>query len=407
MQSPPDKDLKVWKDATLLTMADGYGRIEDGAIATLQDKIVWLGAARDLPMAYAAAEVISCGGNFITPGLIDCHTHLVYGGSRVAEFEQRLNGMSYADIAQAGGGILSTVRATRDADEYELFSAAQKRLTQLQKSGVTTIEIKSGYGLDLDNELKMLRVAQKIGENSAVDVVTTFLGAHAVPPEFQNDAQAYMDYITHDMLPTVVRENLADAVDVFCETIAFNTDQVEQLFTRAHELDLPVKIHAEQLSNSGGAMLAAEYQALSADHLEYLDEPAVKHMAAAGTVAVLLPGAFYTLRETQLPPIALLRKYNVPMAVASDSNPGSAPVLSLSLMISMASTLFRLTPEEALIGVTRVAAQALGLRDRGVLEVGKKADFALWDIHHPAELAYQIGGNLCVGIIKDGKAVSF
>ncbi len=395
----------VWKDVTLLTMTEGYGLIRDGAIAVEGSRIVWLGEMRNLPAAYDNAEIVSCAGRFLSPGLIDCHTHLVYGGSRVAEFEKRLSGMSYQDIAREGGGILATVRATRDTDENMLYFSAQKRLAQLQKGGVTTIEIKSGYGLDLENELKMLRVARKLGKSSSVDVITTFLGAHAVAPEFKGDSDGYMDYVCTDMLTAVMRENLADAVDAFCEDIAFSTDQVEILFTKARELGLPVKLHAEQLNDSGGAKLAAEYQALSADHLEHLTEEGVKYMAASGTVAVLLPGAFYSLRDENLPPVELLRKYDVPMAVASDSNPGSSPVLSLPLMINMASTLFGLTPIEALIGVTRNAARALGLHDRGVLEVGNLADFALWDISHPAELSYQLGGNLCVGAVKDGKII--
>lgn len=407
MQQSHHEENTVWKDVTLLTMVEGYGLIRDGAIVVQKDKIVWLGQAQDLPTVYADAHVISCSGNFMTPGLIDCHTHLVYGGSRIAEFEQRLQGKSYEEIAQNGGGILSTVRATRDSNEDMLYFSAERRLAHLQKGGVTTVEIKSGYGLDLEHELKMLRVARKLGEKPDIDVVTTFLGAHAIPPEFGNDSDGYMDYILDEMLPAVVRENLADAVDAFCENIAFTTDQVENLFIKARELGLPVKLHAEQLSNSGGAKLAAEYQALSADHLEYLDEEAVKYMTASGTVAVLLPGAFYTLRDNHLPPIDLLRKHDVPIAVASDSNPGSSPTLSLALMINMASTLFRLTPEEALTGVTCTAALALGLHDRGALEVGKKADFALWDITHPAELAYQVGGNLCTGVIKDGIKVNF
>lgn len=405
MPQSENNRITVWKDVTLLTMTEGYGLIQDGAIAARGGRIVWLGDGQDLPESCDGAGVISCGGKFMTPGLIDCHTHLVYGGSRVAEFEKRLGGMSYEEIARDGGGILSTVRATRDAGEDMLYVSARKRLNQLQRSGVTTIEIKSGYGLDLANELKMLRVARRLGESSAIDVVTTFLGAHAVPPEFKGDPQGYMDHVCGDMLDDVVRENLADAVDAFCENIAFSTDQVESLFIKARELGLPVKLHAEQLSNSGGAKLAAKYQALSADHLEHLDEDAVKYMAASGVVAVLLPGAFYSLRDDRMPPIELFRKYNVPMAVASDSNPGSSPVLSLALMINMASTLFRLTPEEAMAGVTRNAARALGLQDRGVLEVGKNADFALWDISHPAELAYQVGGNLCVGTVKDGNVI--
>ncbi|PCI46388.1 MAG: imidazolonepropionase [Alphaproteobacteria bacterium] len=399
------KRTTVWKDVTLLTMVGDYGLIDDGAIAVTAGRIVWLGRAADLPTTYAEAHVISCGGNFMTPGLIDCHTHLVYGGSRVAEFEKRLTGVSYADIAREGGGILSTVRATRATDEDMLYFLAEKRLAQLQKSGVTTVEIKSGYGLDLENEMKMLRVARKLGQGPSMDVVTTFLGAHALPPEFNGDSEGYMDYVCGDMLAAVAQENLADAVDAFCEDIAFSRDQVERLFVKARELGLPVKLHAEQLSDSGGAKLAAKYGALSADHLEYLDEDGVRQMAAASMVAVLLPGAFYTLRDDHQPPVDLFRKHGVPMAVASDSNPGSSPVLSLSLMINMASTLFRLTPQEALAGVTRNAARALGLDDRGVLAVGRKADFALWDIRHPAELAYQVGGNPCVGVVKDGKVV--
>ncbi|PCI32068.1 MAG: imidazolonepropionase [Alphaproteobacteria bacterium] len=408
MPQSPKTDARIWTDVTLLTMATGdapYGLIEEGAIVAKEGRIVWLGQATDLPTAYCDGEKISCDGHFMTPGLIDCHTHLVFGGSRVAEFEQRLTGVSYEEIARQGGGILSTVRATRDADEISLKASATKRLRQLQRSGVTTVEIKSGYGLDLDNELKMLRVARALGENPAIDVFTTFLGAHAVPPEFKGDADGYMDLVCGEMLTAVVRENLADAVDAFCENIAFSPDQVARLFTKARKAGLPVKLHAEQLTNSGGAKLAARYQALSADHLEHLDEEGVKQMAAAGMVAVLLPGAFYTLREEKLPPMELLRKYQVPIAVASDSNPGSSPVLSLALMINMASTVFRLTPEEALAGVTRCAAQALGLQDRGQLVVGLKADFALWDISHPAELAYQVGGTLCTSVVKDGRVI--
>ncbi|VAW03755.1 Imidazolonepropionase [hydrothermal vent metagenome] len=409
MPKPNENQIRVWKDVTLLTMTEGdlpYGLIADGAIAAQNGRIVWLGNLRDMPEYADDAEVISCEGHYMTPGLIDCHTHLVYGGNRVAEFEKRLGGMSYADIAREGGGILSTVRATRQADEALLYHSAQKRLAQLQKGGVTTIEIKSGYGLDLENELKMLKVARKLGQGSTIDVVTSFLGAHATPPEFEGDTDGYLDYVISDMLDAVVKENLADAVDGFCENIAFSPDQIERLFIRARELGLPVRLHAEQLSDSGGAQLAAEYRALSADHLEYITEDGVRAMAASDTVAVLLPGAFYTLRDDHLPPVDLFRKHGVAMAVASDSNPGSSPVLSLPLMINMASTLFRLTPEEALLGVTRHGARALDLPDRGVLEVGRKADFALWDISHPAELAYQVGGNLCKGLVKDGVVIS-
>lgn len=400
--------VKVWTDVTLLTMSENgtpYGMIKDGAIIARNGMIDWVGQAAALPELTNGADIISCGGKYMTPGLIDCHTHLIYGGNRIAEFEKRLQGASYEDIARTGGGILSTVKATRAADEKSLISFAKKRLRHLQKSGVTTVEIKSGYGLDLETELKMLRAARKIGQSSSIDVVTSFLGAHALPPEFSGDAEGYMDYVAGEMLDAVVAENLADSVDAFCENIAFSPKQVERLFARAQELGLPIKLHAEQLSNSGGAKLASKYKALSADHLECLDEDGAKAMAAAGMVAVLLPGAFYTLRDNRIPPIDMFRKYKIPMAIASDSNPGSSPVLSLSLMINMASTLFHLTPEESLIGVTRGAAMALGLDDRGILEIGKKADFAIWDISHPAQLAYQLGGNACAGIVKNGKTV--
>ncbi len=402
--------VKVWTDVTLLTMSENgtpYGMIRDGAIIARNGKIDWVGKASALPELANGADIISCGGKYMTPGLIDCHTHLIYGGNRIAEFEERLQGASYEDIARTGGGILSTVKATRAADEKSLISSAKKRLRLLQKSGVTTVEIKSGYGLDLETELKMLRAARKIGQSSSIDVVTSFLGAHALPPEFSGDAEGYMDYVAGEMLDAVVAENLADSVDAFCENIAFSPNQVERLFARAQELGLPIKLHTEQLSNSGGAKLAAKYKALSADHLECLDEDGAKAMAAAGMVAVLLPGAFYTLRDNRVPPIDMFRKYKIPMAIASDSNPGSSPVLSLSLMINMASTLFHLTPEESLIGVTRGAAMALGLDDRGILEIGKKADFAIWDISHPAQLAYQLGGNACAVIVKNGEVVKF
>lgn len=398
----------LWTDVTLLTMAEGgapYGMITEAALMTRDGIIEWVGKADTLPDGAEEAQVISCTGQFMTPGLIDCHTHLVYGGNRVAEFEKRLHGVSYEQIARDGGGILSTVRATRAASEEELYNSARKRLDQLQLDGVTTVEIKSGYGLDIANEIKMLRAARRLGQDSGIDVRTTFLGAHATPPEYDGDTDAYMAEVCGPMLTAVKEEGLADAVDAFCENIAFSPDQVENLFATARAAGLPVKLHAEQLSNNGGAALASRHQALSADHLECLDEAGVKAMAAAGTVAVLLPGAYYTLRDDRLPPIDLLRQYGVPMAVASDSNPGSSPVLSLTLMVNMASTLFRLTPEEALLGVTRHGARALGLADRGTLEAGKKADLALWDINHPAELAYQVGGTLCTRVIKDGQLV--
>lgn len=399
---------KIWIDVNLLTMdqkGEPYGLIIDGAIASFDGRISWIGKKDNLPQDHTA-ELMSCHGRFMTPGLIDCHTHLVYGGSRIEEFEQRLQGKSYIEIAEQGGGILSTVRATRAASEDDLLKSASKRLTHMCRDGVTTIEIKSGYGLDVETELKMLRVARTLGQQACVDVMATYLGLHALPPDYKEDPQGYVDLICKEILPVIARENLADAVDGFCETIAFSPEEVEQVFIRAKELGLEVKLHAEQLSNQGGAALAAHYKALSADHLEWLDEAGVRAMAEAGTVAVLLPGAFYSLREEQMPPIDLLRHYKVPMAVASDSNPGSSPVLSLRQMINMACVLFRLTPEEALAGVTHNAAKALGLADRGTLTVGKRADFALWDISHPAELAYVVGGALCEGVVKGGEEVS-
>lgn len=399
---------KIWIDVNLLTMdqkGEPYGLIMDGAIASFDGRISWIGKKDNLPQDHTA-ELMSCHGRFMTPGLIDCHTHLVYGGSRIEEFEQRLKGKTYAQIAEQGGGILSTVRATRAASEDDLLASASRRLAQLCRDGLTTIEIKSGYGLDSKTELKMLRVARALANHPSVDVMPTYLGLHALPPEYADNRQGYVDLVCEEILPAIARENLADAVDAFCENIAFSPEEVEQVFIRAKELGLEVKLHAEQLSNQGGAALAAHYKALSADHLEWLDEAGVRAMAEAGTVAVLLPGAFYSLREEHMPPIDLLRHYKVPMAVASDSNPGSSSVLSLRQMINMACVLFRLTPEEALAGVTHNAAKALGLKDRGTLTVGKRADFALWDISHPAELAYMVGGSLCEGVVKGGEEVS-
>jgi len=415
MPSSHKSNTKVWTDVTLLTLSENqtpYGMIKNGAIIARKGKIDWVGKADDLPDLTNDVEIISCDGHYMTPGLIDCHTHLIYGGNiyrgnRIAEFEKYRQGTGYGKTARKDDGIITAVHATRAADEQSLKSSAEKRLQHLQKGGVTTVEIKSGHGLDLGNELKMLRVARSIGKNSSIDVVTTFLGAHVVPPEFHGDAGGYMDYVTGDMLDAVVAENLADAVDASCENSAFSLDQIERLLKRSQQLGLNIKLHAEQLSNNGGAKLAARYGALSADHLEWLDEDGVKAMALAGTVAVLLPGAFYTLRHDHIPPVDLLRDYKVPMAIASDSNPGSSPVLSLGLMVNMASNLFQLTPEESLIGVTRNGAKALGLNDRGTLEVGKKADFAIWDINHPTELSYQLGGNSCSGIVKNGEAVKF
>ncbi|WP_211201137.1 imidazolonepropionase [Bosea sp. BK604] len=370
-----------------------YGAIEDGLIAAKDGRIVWVGARKDAP-AFVARETVDCGGRWITPGLIDCHTHLVYGGDRAHEFELRLQGASYEEIARAGGGILSTVKATRAASEAELFTSADTRLAALMEEGVTSVEIKSGYGLEPQAELKQLTVARRLGRERSVRVRTTFLGAHAVPPEFAGRSGAYIDLVAGPMLDAVAAQGLADAVDVFCEGIAFSPEETARLFAAAKAKGLPVKIHAEQLSNLGGARLAAEHGALSADHLEYLDEAGVTAMAKAGTVAVILPGAFYFLRETQKPPIELLRQHGVPIALATDANPGSSPLTSPLLVMNMACTLFRLTPEEALAGLTRNAAKALGMHNEiGTLEAGKFCDLAIWEIERPAELAYRIGFN--------------
>ena len=387
----------IWVDADLATMDpnsdQAYGAIRDGAVALREGRIAWVGPRSDIPArAINQIPVRSAGGGWLTPGLIDCHTHLVHAGSRAAEFEQRLQGMSYAEVAEAGGGIVSTVRMTRAASVDELVEQSLPRLAALLREGVTTVEIKSGYGLDLNTEMNMLRAARSLAESAPVDVHTSFLGAHALPYDYAGRADAYIDFVCAEVMPEVAAAGLADAVDVFCETIGFSTVQTERVFMAAAGLGLPVKIHAEQLSDSGGTALAARYGALSADHLEYLSADGIVAMAGARTVAVLLPGAFYFLRETQAPPVAGLRAAGVPMAIATDSNPGSSPVCSLLLMLSMACTYFRLTPEEALAGVTRHAAQALGIGDQvGTLEAGKRADFAVWDIDHPAELAYRIG----------------
>ncbi|MHA1536222.1 MAG: imidazolonepropionase [Alphaproteobacteria bacterium] len=409
----PEMDA-IWLNARLATMTDRggadtgapYGAIEDGALAVRGGRIAWVGARSELAdrPEILCRSVHDCGGRWITPGLIDCHTHLIYGGNRAGEFEKRLEGASYEEIARAGGGIASTVEATRAASEDELYEAAQPVLRSLMGEGVTTIEIKSGYGLDTENEAKMLRVARRVGEALALTVCTSFLGAHALPPEFAGRADDYIDAVCDEMLPAIASENLADAVDAFCEGIGFSREQTSRVFAAAKAHGLPVKLHAEQLSNLRGAVLAAEYGALSADHLEHLDDEGVAAMAAAGSVAVLLPGAFYFLRETRMPPVEKLRAANVPIAIASDSNPGSSPAGSLLLMVNMACTLFRLTPEEALAGITRNAARALGIGERaGTLEVGKDADFVLWDIDAPAELAYRFGLNPCAGVVKGGK----
>lgn len=402
MTESPQWDV-LWRNLRLATMRPDasperrYGELPDGvngALALKDGKLAWIGAAADLPLTARAAAEYDGGGRWVTPGLIDCHTHLVYGGNRAREFEMRLEGQSYEAIARAGGGILSTLRQTRTASEDDLYRSAWRRLQPLLREGVTAIEIKSGYGLDLPSETKLLRVARRLAE-LPLTVRTTFLGAHAVPPEFTGNADAYLDQLIGTMLPALAAAGLVDAVDVFCETIGFTPAQTERVFRAAQAHGLPVKIHAEQLSNQAGAALAARYGALSADHLEHLDEAGVIEMARSGTVAVLLPGAFYFLRETRLPPLDLLRRHRVPIAIATDHNPGTSPVTSLLLMLNMACTLFRMTPAEALAGVTRHAAQALGLSQAGMLAVGRRADFVLWDIDHPAELSYAIGANPC------------
>ena len=370
-----------------------YGLIEDCAVVLASGRIDWIGPRTELSPTQLALPSTDLEGRLLTPALVDCHTHLVHGGNRAREFEMRLQGASYTEIAQAGGGIVSTVAATRGACEEDLVASALPRLDALIAEGVATIEIKSGYGLDLETELRMLRVARRLGMLRAVAIRTSFLGAHAVPAEFDGRADQYIDDICIPALRAAHAEGLVDAVDGFCEGIAFSPAQVARVFAVAQDLGLPVKIHAEQLSNLGGARLAAGFGALSADHLEYLDAAGVQAMAAAGTVAVILPGAFYTLRETQAPPIDLLRRYGVPMAVATDANPGSSPMTSLLLAMNMAATLFGMTPEEALAGTTRHAARALGLADRGMLAPGLRADMAVWDVGHPAELAYRIGFN--------------
>lgn len=392
-----DWDLLI-TDANIATMDSNidapYGAIENAALAVKDGHIAWLGKQSDLPtFDVLATPTVSAKGQWLTPGLIDCHTHLVFAGSRAEEFEQRLQGVSYEQIAAQGGGIASTVRATREADHEALFVLAKDRLNALYAEGVTTIEIKSGYGLDCENEVKILEVARLLGENHPVDIKTTFLGAHALPPEYKGRSDEYIDLVCNEMLDQIVAANLADAVDVFCENVGFSNEQTRRVFAAAKKHSLPVKCHAEQLSNQHGTELVAEFKGLSADHIEHLDEEGVKAMAAAGTVAVLLPGAFYFLRETKQPPIELLKQYNVPMAISTDFNPGTSPLCSLQLMMNMGCTLFRLTPEETLAGVTCNGAKALGLKDRGELKIGLRADIAHWQISHPAQLSYQLGVN--------------
>jgi imidazolonepropionase len=384
---------RIWTDARLMTMTHGLGIIEDGVIATTGGRIVYAGSRSDA-LSFDAKERISLDGRWVSPGLIDCHTHLVHAGNRAHEFEMRLAGATYEEIARAGGGILSTVRQTRAASEDELIAVGLPRLDALLAEGVTTIEIKSGYGLDRDAELRQLRAAKALAGRRRVDVRTTFLGAHAVPPEFTDNRAGYMDLVCDTMIPLVAVEQLATAVDVFCERIAFTPAETERIFAAAKAAGLGRKLHADQLSNSHGAELAARFGALSADHLEHTDEAGAAAMGGAGTVAVLLPGAFYFLRETTVPPVAHFRRHGVPMAVATDMNPGSSPLTSLLLAMNMAATLFRLTVEECLTGVTREAARALGLLDSvGTLEPGKACDLAIWDIELPAELVYRIGFN--------------
>jgi imidazolonepropionase len=384
---------RVFTNARLATMAPGMpglGVVEKGIVAESGGRITYAGPAERID----AAEIVDCGGRWVTPGLIDCHTHLVYAGDRAGEFEARLNGASYEQISREGGGIMSTVRATRAASRFALLASARARLEALKAEGVTTVEIKSGYGLDEETELKVLRVIGALGVNNDVDVARTFLGAHALPPEFAQDKAGFLRLLCDGLIPKIAAEKLADAVDGFCEGIAFSPDEIGQFFEAARAHGLPVKLHADQLSNLHGAALAARFAAVSADHLEYTDEEGAAAMAAAGTIAVILPGAFYTLREKQLPPIDAFRRHGVAMAVATDLNPGTSPLFSLLLTMNMAATQFRMTVEECLLGVTRHAAAALGrARDVGTLEAGKKCHLAIWEIERPAELVYRIGFN--------------
>ena len=388
-----DWDLLL-TDTRIATMREGdaeYGAIEDGAVAISAGTISWVGPQSGLPKS-TAVETRSLGGRWITPALIDCHTHLVFGGDRAAEYEQRLQGTSYEDIAASGGGIMSTVLATRAETHDQLFESALQRVRALAHDGVATIEIKSGYGLDVDNEIKMLEVARRLGETTGLTIKTTLLAAHAVPAEFRDDVDGYIELVCEQLLPAVAERGLADAVDAYCETIAFTPSQVARVFSRARELGLPLHLHADQLSDFGGAKLAAKFDALSADHLEYTSASGIRAMSKAGTVAVLLPGAFVTLNETQCPPVDEMRAHKIPIAVATDCNPGTSPLNSVREAMALASRVFGLTPEESLAGATRVAACALGLGDdRGTLEVGKRADIAVWNVDHPRDLSYWLG----------------
>ncbi|PBB79655.1 imidazolonepropionase [Mesorhizobium sp. WSM3879] len=390
--------LRLWRNARLATMTEGaagLGIVEKGAIAARDGLIVYAGSEADLPAAAGqGGETVDCQGRWITPGLIDCHTHLVYAGNRANEFEMRLAGATYEEVARAGGGIVSSVKSLRAASEDELVSQTLPRLDALMAEGITTVEVKSGYGLDADNEKKSLRAARRLASERPITILTTCLAAHALPPEARGDKDAFIDLVAGTILPAVAAEKLADAVDGFCEGIAFSPEQIARVFDKAKALGLPVKLHADQLSNLHGAALAARYGALSADHLEYTDEEGAAAMAGSGTVATILPGAYYFIRETKRPPVELFRRHGVKMAVATDSNPGTSPLTSLLLTMNMAATLFGLTVDECLAGVTREAARALGLLDRtGTLEAGKSADLAVWDIERPAELVYRMGFN--------------
>ncbi|MDX2483987.1 MAG: imidazolonepropionase [Pseudodonghicola sp.] len=400
--------MQIFSNVTVARMDDkseGYGLVEAAALVIDKDRIAWVGPEADIPELYAAVPRQDLGGRLVTPGLIDCHTHVVFGGDRAREFEMRLEGAGYEEIARAGGGILSTVRATRAASEDDLVATALPRVDALLAEGVTTLEIKSGYGLELETELRMLRAARRIGRERKVSVVTSWLAAHALPPEYAEDRAGYLRDVVIAGMERAHDEGLIDAVDGFCEGIAFSPEEMAQIFDRAAALGLPVKLHAEQLSDLGGAVMAAQHHALSVDHLEYLGADGIAAMAASGTVAVVLPGAFYTLRETQAPPVAALRAAGVPIALATDCNPGTSPLTSLLLTLNMGATLFRMTPSDCLRGITRNAARALGLAERGVIAPGLRADLAIWDVAHPAELSYRIGFNPLHARIYGGEIV--
>ena len=394
--------------ATMTNSSSNYGEILGGAIAIGSGKILWIGKKGNLPNYNPdKVKVVHGNGQWITPGLIDCHTHIIYGSNRAKEFEMRLKGKSYQEIAEAGGGIISTVEATRKASQDEIYEGALKRLNTLKNEGVTTIEIKSGYGLDLENEIKILNVAKMLDKNSPLSIHKTFLGAHTVPPEYKNNPDDYIRIVSKEMIPKIAKLKLAETVDVFCENIGFNIQQTEKVFKAAVKNDLKVRIHAEQLSNIGGTKIAAQYNALSSDHIEFIDEEGINAMAKKDMVAVLLPGAYYFLRETKTPPIELLRNNNVSIAIATDSNPGTSPINSILLMLNMACTLFKLTPTEALAGITCNAAKALGIENTtGKLEEGRNADIAIWDIEHPSELSYQFGVNYLLSLYKEGELIT-